>query len=211
MFASSDVSVSLKDALRNDTPEFLICQFSIHQFAYKLSTSLDTKFYLVSSVLTITAGKSKKFPPHENLPKIPVLLPWLVQVILLNSVNVKQFPSSWKLIKIKPFDSNDSDVFYVEHSSGEQNLTKNNTCDILIFTKMSGALAREIITISYVASPERQMMSVESTSDNQVIFIGFGRQDAIISFCLNDLTIPPNPITFLATLAQGTIKSAAKR
>ena len=50
--------------------------------------------------------------------------------------------------------STDSDVFYVERSSAKGSPIRNNTPAVLISTELSGAMAKEMITISSVALPE---------------------------------------------------------
>ena len=61
-------------------------------------------------------------------------------------------------IGMNPFLSLDSsftesDVFYVERSSEESSPIRNNTPAVLNSTELSGAMARETITISSVTSP----------------------------------------------------------
>ena len=54
----------------------------------------------------------------------------------------------------------ESDVFYVERSS-EGNPAQTNTPAVLNSTQISGAQAKETITIFSVASPEPQIVTIE--------------------------------------------------
>ena len=97
--------------------------------------------------------------------------------------------------------STESDVFYVEQSSVEGSPIRNNTPAILNSTEISGAMEREVITISSVASPEPQIMTLDSDSNDPTIPYGFGNQQPIVPPSLNDLNLPPNPFNVLATMA----------
>ena len=99
--------------------------------------------------------------------------------------------------------STDSEVFYVEHSSAESSRIRDNTPAILNSTQLAGAMEREAITISSVASPEPQKVAVTIDSDsNEPTFpYGFGHQNPIVPPSLNDLNLPPNPFNVLATMA----------
>ena len=97
--------------------------------------------------------------------------------------------------------STDSDVFYVEHSSPESSPIKNNTQAILNSTQLSGAMEPEAITISSVASPEPQIVTIESDSNEPTFPYAYGTQHPIVPPKLNDLNLPPNPFNVLATMA----------
>ena len=60
-------------------------------------------------------------------------------------------------------------VFYVEQSSEEGSLIRNNTSAILNSTEISGAMEREVITISSVASPEPRIVTLDSDSNDPTI------------------------------------------
>ena len=96
--------------------------------------------------------------------------------------------------------STESDVFYVEQTSTEGSPIRNNTPAILNSTEISGALEREVITISSVASPEPRIVKLDSDSNNPTIPYGFGNQQSIVLPILNDLNLPPNPFNLLATM-----------
>ena len=97
--------------------------------------------------------------------------------------------------------STDSDVFYVEHSSPEKSPIRNNTPAILNSTQLSGAIEREVITISSVASPEPQFVTIDSDSNEPTFPYSFGTQHSVVPPSLNDLNLPPNPFNVLATMA----------
>ena len=60
----------------------------------------------------------------------------------------------------------------------------NNTLAVLNSTQISGAMARETITISSVASLERQVVTIDSDSNELTFPYGFGSQHPIV---------PPSP------------------
>ena len=97
--------------------------------------------------------------------------------------------------------STDSDVFYVEHSSPEKSPIRNNTPAILNSTQLLGAMEPEAITISTVTSPEPQIVTIESDSNEPTFPYALGTQHPIVPPSLNDLNLPPNPFNVLATMA----------
>ena len=97
--------------------------------------------------------------------------------------------------------STDSDVFYVEHSSPERSPIRNNTPVHLNSTQLSGALDPETITISSVASPEPQIVTLDSDSNEPTFPYAFGAQYPIVPPSLNDLNLPANPFNILAPMA----------
>ena len=94
-----------------------------------------------------------------------------------------------------------SDVFYVEHSSPEPSPIRNNTPAILNSTQLSGAMEPEAITISSVASPEPQIVTIKTDSNEPTFPYAFGTQHPMVPPSLNDLNLPPNPFNVLATMA----------
>ena len=97
--------------------------------------------------------------------------------------------------------STDSDIFYVVRSSAEGSPIRINTPAILNSTELSGAIAKETITISSVLSPEPQIVTIDSDSNEPTIRYGFGNQHPIVPPNLNDLNLPHNPFNVLATMA----------
>ena len=97
--------------------------------------------------------------------------------------------------------STDSDVFYVEQSSNYQSIPRPNTPIVLNSTEISGDDTREIISISSIASPEPQIVTIDDDSNEPTMPYGFGQQFPIVPPSLNDLNLPPNPFNILATMA----------
>ena len=97
--------------------------------------------------------------------------------------------------------STGSDVFYVERSSAESSPIRNNTPLILNWTELSGAMARETITISSVTSPEPQIVTIDSESNKPTFPYGFGNQHPVMPPSLNDLNLPHKTFNVLATMA----------
>ena len=69
-----------------------------------------------------------------------------------------------------------SDVFYVEQTSTEGSPIRDNTPAILNSTEISGAMEREVITISSVASPEPRIVTLDSDSNYPTMPYGFRNQ-----------------------------------
>ena len=59
----------------------------------------------------------------------------------------------------------------------------------------------ETIIISSVASPEPQILTIETDSNEPTFPYAFGTQHPIVPPTLNDLNLPPNPFIVLATMA----------
>ena len=97
--------------------------------------------------------------------------------------------------------STDSDVFYVEQTLTEGSPIRKSTPAILNSTEISGALEREVITISSDASPEPRIVTLDSDSNDPTMPYGFSNQQPIVPPSLNDLNLPPNPFNVLATMA----------
>ena len=100
-----------------------------------------------------------------------------------------------------PNSSTDSDVFYVEQSSPERSPIRHNTPIKFNSTQLSGTMDPETITISSVASPEPQIVTIESDSNEPTFTYAFGAQHPIMPPSLNDLNLPANPFNVLATMA----------
>ena len=100
-----------------------------------------------------------------------------------------------------PNSSTDSDVFYVEQSSPERSPIRHNTPIILNSTQLSGTMDPETITISSVDSPEPQIVTIESDSNEPTFPYAFVAQHPIMPPSLNDLNLPANPFNVLATMA----------
>ena len=97
--------------------------------------------------------------------------------------------------------SDDSDVFYVEQSSSELRPQRHNTPNILNSTEISEQHTARVPSISSIASPEPQILTIDGNSNEPTMLYGFGRQLPIVPPSLNDLNLPPNPFNILNTMA----------
>ena len=88
--------------------------------------------------------------------------------------------------------STDSYVFYVERLSAGHSPTRKNTPKVLNSIQLSGPLAREVITISSVASLGPQIVTIEPNWIKPTMFQGNGRQQLIIILSINYLNLPMN-------------------
>ena len=98
-------------------------------------------------------------------------------------------------------NSTNSDVFYVEQLPPETSPVRNNTPIILNSTQLSEAMDPETITMTSVASPEPQIVTFDSDSNEPTFPYAFGAQHPIVPPSLNDLNLPANPFNVLATMA----------
>ena len=98
-------------------------------------------------------------------------------------------------------NSTDSDVFYVEKLSNDQTVPRPNTPIVFNSTEISGDDTQKIISISSIASPEPQIVTINDNSNEITMPYAFGRQLPIVPPSLNDLNLPPNPFNILATMA----------
>ena len=90
---------------------------------------------------------------------------------------------------------------YVKQTSTQGSPIRKNTPAILNSTEISVAMEREVITISSVASPEPRIVTLDSDSNDPTMPYGFGNQQPLVPPSLNDLNLPPNPFSVLATMA----------
>ena len=94
------------------------------------------------------------------------------------------------------FSSTESD----QRSSEEGTPSRNNTPAVFNSPQLSGAMARETITFSSVASQEPQIVTIDSDSNEPTIPYGFGNQNPIVPPSLDDLNLIPNPFNVLAKM-----------
>ena len=59
-----------------------------------------------------------------------------------------------------------------------------------------------MISISSIASPETQIVTIDDDSNEPTMPYGFGRQLPIVPPSLNDFNLPPNLFSILATMAK---------
>ena len=74
-----------------------------------------------------------------------------------------------------------SDVFFVEQSSNDPSLPRSNTPIVLNSTEMSGSDAREMISISSIATPGPQIVTIDSDSNEPTMTYGFERQPPLFN------------------------------
>ena len=96
--------------------------------------------------------------------------------------------------------SDDSDVFYMEQSSTEPSPRRHNTPDIFNSTELSEHHTARMPSVSSIASPQPQIITIKDDSNEPTMPYGFGRQLPIVPPSLNDLNLPPNPFNILATM-----------
>ena len=97
--------------------------------------------------------------------------------------------------------SDDSDVFYVEQSSGESSPQRHNTPNNLNSTELSEQCNARMPSVSSIASAEPRIFTKDDNSNEPTMPYAFGRQLPIVPPSLNDLNLPPNPFNILATMA----------
>ena len=97
--------------------------------------------------------------------------------------------------------SEDSDVFFVEHISNEPSLQRSNSRNILNSTEISHTHTAWMPSVSSIASPEPQILTIHDDSNEPTMPYGFGWQPPIVPPSLNYLNLPPNPFNILATMA----------
>ena len=95
----------------------------------------------------------------------------------------------------------DSDAFFVEQISNEPSPQRNNSPNILNSIETSQSHTAGMPSVSPIASPEHQILTIHDDSNESTIPYGFERQLPIVPSSLNDLNLPPNPFTILATMA----------
>ena len=98
-------------------------------------------------------------------------------------------------------NSEDSDVFFVEQISSEASPQRNNSPNILNSTEISHTHTAGMPSVSSIASPEPQILTISDNSNEPTMPYGFGRQLPIIPTSLNDLNLPFNLFNILATTA----------
>ena len=150
-----------------------------------------------------TAGTSKRLPPNGACRLT------FTQIIIFSShfINISSFQRFQTFItfhydvpKSFPDLVNTLNVFYVEQSSPERSPIRINTPVILNSTQLSEAMDPETITVSSVASPEPQIVTIDSDSNEPTLPYAFGAQYPKKPPSLNDLNLPPNPFNVLASM-----------
>ena len=98
-------------------------------------------------------------------------------------------------------DSLDFDVLFVEQISNEPSQQRNNSPNNLNSTELSQNHTAGLPSVSLIASPEHQILTINDESKEPTMPYGFGRQLPIVPPSLNDLNLLPNPFNILATMA----------
>ena len=78
---------------------------------------------------------------------------------------------------------------------------RHNSPNILNSTELSETQIIKMPSVSSIASPGPQIVTLNDDSNEPTMPYGFGRQLPIISPSLNDLILPPNTFNILATMA----------
>ena len=200
--ASNDVSKYFKDTLRSETQNFLIPKIPssfcllIINFSYtanSVTLILPLKPRELQSVSRLTACAASSF---SNSITFQVTLSISSSSKITQTLSI--FTTMYRNLSFN--SSTDSDVFYVEQSSPERSPIRHNTPIMLNSTHLSGAMDPETITISSVASPEPQIVTIESDSNEPTFPYAFGAQYPIVPPSLNDLNLPANPFNVLASM-----------
>ena len=180
--------------------------FSFLYLIFILFTNHQLQLYCQfsdSNTSAETAGTSKRLPPNGACRLT------FTQIIIFSNhfVNISSFQrfqilSLFTTMYGNPSpNSTNSDVFYAEQLSPETSPIRNNTPVILNSTQLLEAMDPETITISSVASPEPQLVTIDSDSNEPTFPYAFGAQYPIVPPSLNELNLPPNPFDVLATMA----------
>ena len=85
--------------------------------------------------------------------------------------------------------SSDSDEFYVEQISNEPNPQRNNSPNIPNSTEISQIHTARMPSVSSIASPEPQILTIHDISNEPTRPYGFGRRLPIVPPSLNDLNL----------------------
>ena len=98
-------------------------------------------------------------------------------------------------------DSVDYDVLFVEQISNEPSPQRNNSPNILTSTELSQTHTAGMPSVSSIASPEPQILTINDDSNEPTRPYGLGRQLPIVPPSLNDPKLTPKPFNVLATMA----------
>ena len=194
-----------KDTLRSDTQVFLKFRDPIFEICLHLINSNCTSYLLPSWMLSSGAGTSKEIPLHESALSLPAILIALSFSFFEFSYSLNKIHSIL-FIKVDmssntSITSEDSDVFFVEQISKEPSPQRNNSPNILNSTEISHTHTSRMPSVSSIASPEPQILTIHDDSNEPTMPYGFGRQLPIVPPSLNDLNLPPNSFNILATMA----------
>ena len=158
-------------------------------------------------MLSSGAGTSSKIPLQESVLVIPATLITLPFSFCEISCSITHFnfkklqPSRWHLIHhwIRL-----TLMFFMWNNHPMTKAYPDqipNTPIVLNSTEISGDDTQEMVSISSIASPEPEIVTIDDDSNEPTMPYGFGRQLPIVPPSLNDLNLPPNFFNILATMA----------
>ena len=194
----------LKDTLRNDTQVFLEYRDSMFEICLHLINLKCTSYFLPPFMLSNGAGTSKGTPLKNPEVSIPAILITLSFSFFKSGCSIKILFNSFIKLNISSnvsIESVDSDVFFVEQISNEPSPQCNISPNILNSNEISHTQTAGRPSVSSIASPEPQTMTIHDDSKQPTMPYGFGRQLPIVPPSLNDLNLPPNQFNILATMA----------
>ena len=198
----------LKDTLRNDTQVFLRFRDSTFEICLHLTNLNCTSYFLPSLMLSSGAGTSKEIPLKNNealfiTRNTDHFLISTASIQLLQNKTLIQF-KNFQLSKMAltlSLNLSDSDVSFVEQTSNEPSPQRNNSPNIFNSTEISHTHTAGIPSVSSIASPEPQILTIHDNSNEPTMPYGFGQQFPIVPPSLNDLNLPPNPFNILTTMS----------
>ena len=142
---------------------------SIFQICLHPINSHCTSYLPPSSMLSSGAGTSKEIPLQESSLSLHAILITLSFSFFEVSYSIEKFHSIL-FIKVDmssntSISSGDSDVFFVEHISNEPSPRQNNSPNILSSTEISHTQRARMPSVSSIASPERQSLTIHDESN----------------------------------------------
>ena len=158
------------DILKNHTQRFLEFRNSILRFVYISITSTALLTSYLPLMQSSSAGTSNEIPLQESgfllsaiLITLPIFIDWN-QLLRSDKIFLKIFTTVKMAVNLS-LNSTDSDFFYVEQSSNDQSVPRPNTPIVLNSTKISADDTREMFSISSIASPEPQIVTIDDDSN----------------------------------------------
>ena len=171
--------VNFSHTAKYPTPAIRMLQRELQSIS-RLATHAD-RFLFISLLLQVTSSNSTAH--------------------ILSNFLVSNNLSRWTHFSLWILHPQNRTFFCVDCSSEECSPIGNNIQEVLNSTELSGAMERETIIVSSVASPEPRIVTIDSESNELTMPYGFGSQHPIVPSSLKDLNLPPNHINVLATRA----------
>ena len=191
--------------LRNKTRVFLKFTDFISEICLDLINSNFTSYFLPSSVRSSGAGTSKEIPLKNSEVSLPAILIFFLFSFLKLGSSIKS------LFNFIHYKSTCHPIFlsirwtlicsFVEQVSNGPSLQRNNSPNILNSTQISHIHTTGMPSVSSIASPQPQILTINDNSNEPTMPYGFGRQLPVVPLSLDDLNLPPNPFNILATMA----------